>query len=94
MKKLNFSTLALITVLTCAGAASCSKDDGGVTPPGQSEIEKETGMRLTRVGNYRFNYDDKGRCIGMDDLSGYDDSDMTIDWNKGEIVATDSDDDI
>lgn len=93
MKKLKFSTLALITVLTCAGAASCSKDDGGVTPPGQSEIEKETGMRLTRVGNYRFNYDDKGRCIGVDDLSGYDDSDMTIDWNKGEIVATDSDDD-
>ncbi len=93
MKKLKFLTLALITVLTCAGAASCSKDDGGVTTPGQSEIEKETGMRLTRVGNYRFNYDDKGCCIGVDDLSGYDDSDMTIDWNKGEIVATDSDDD-
>ena len=94
MKKLKFLTLALITVLTCAGAASCSKDDGGVTPPGQSEIEKETGMRLTRVGNYRFNYDDKGRCIGMESISGYDDDDFTIDWDKGEFIATDSDDDM
>lgn len=93
MKKLKFLTLALITVLTCVGAASCGKDDGGVTPPEQSEIEKETGMHLTLVGNYRFNYDDKGHCIGVDDLSGYDSSDITIDWNKGEIVATDSDDD-
>lgn len=77
MKELKLFAFALIAVLACVGAASCSKDDGDVTPPGL----EETGMLLTGVGDYRFYYDDKGRCIEVDC---YDH--ITIDWDKSEIV--------
>lgn len=77
MKELKLFAFALIAVLACVGVASCSKDDGDVTPPGL----EETGMLLTGVGDYRFYYDDKGRCIEVDC---YDH--ITIDWDKSEIV--------
>ncbi len=85
MKKLTFLKLALITALTCVIVTSCGKDDGDVTPPGQTEIEKETGMRLAGVGDYRFNYDNNGRCVGMDCLEGPGSSHISIDWDKSEI---------
>lgn len=85
MKKLTFLKLVLITALTCVIVTSCGKDDGDVTPPGQTEIEKETGMRLTGVGDYRFYYDDNGRCVEMDYLEGPGSSHITIDWDKSEI---------
>ena len=88
MKELKLFAFALIAVLACVVAASCSKDDGDVTPPGQTEIEKETGMRLTGVGADRFDYDNKGRCIGIYDTY-RDDYCLKIDWNKGEIICTD-----
>lgn len=77
MKELKLFAFALVAVLACVGAASCSKDDGDVIPPGL----EETGMLLTGVGDYRFYYDDKGRCIEVDC---YDH--ITIDWDKSEIV--------
>lgn len=73
--------------------ASCGgDDDDDVTPP--NEIETETGMRLTRVGNYEFNYDSKGRCNGVDYIgSSYGDIDnISINWDKGEISVIDGDD--
>lgn len=76
MKKLTFLKLALITALTCVIVTSCGKDDEVVTPPGL----EETGMLLTGVGDYRFYYDDKGRCTEVDC---YDH--ITIDWDKSEI---------
>ena len=89
MKKLTFLKLALITALTCVIVTSCGKDDGDVTPPGQTEIEKETGMRLTGVGADRFDYDNKGRCISIYNPNRGDYS-LNIDWNKGEIIATEN----
>ena len=89
MKELKLFAFALIAVLACVGAASCSKDDGDVTPPGQTEIEKETGMRLTGVGADRFDYDNKGRCISIYNPNRGDYS-LNIDWNKGEIIATEN----
>lgn len=80
MKELKLFAFALIAVLACVGAASCSKDDGDVTPPGQTEIEKETGMRLTGVGADRFDYDNKGRCISIYNPNRGDYS-LNIDWN-------------
>lgn len=79
--------MSVMPLVSCGG-----DDDGDVTPP--NEIETETGMRLTRVGNYEFNYDSKGRCNGVDYLgSSYDDSgNLSINWDKGEISVTDGDD--
>ena len=79
--------MSVMPLVSCGG-----DDDGDVTPP--NEIETETGMRLTRVGNYEFNYDSKGRCNGVDYLgSSYDETDnISINWDKGEISVIDSDD--
>lgn len=80
MKELKLFAFALIAVLACVVAASCSKDDGDVTPPGQNGIGN-SGMRLAGIGDYRFYYDDKGRCVEVDC---YDH--ITIDWGKSEIM--------
>lgn len=88
MKELKLFAFALIAVLACVVAASCSKDDGDVTPPGQTEIENETGKRLTGVGEYRFRYDDKGQCsvISHYEDGVYDYDEISIDWDKKEFI--------
>lgn len=86
-KTIKLVGLALIA-MSVMPIASCSGDDKDVTPPGQDDIENETGMRLTRVGNDRYSYDSEGRCIAVRTS----DYSFTIDWDKGEIFTGDSDD--
>ena len=72
--------------------ASCGDDDEGVTPPGENEIEKETGMRLSSVGEFDFTYDKDGRCILVEENSYYGsgyESKIVIDWNAGTITEKD-----
>lgn len=76
---------------------SCDKDDdGGVTPPSDNKdnivnvVATETGLHLKQVGNYYFDYNDKGVPVGVYYYSygeGYE-----IDWNKGIITYTDESD--
>ena len=86
-KTIKLVGLALIA-MSVMPIASCGGDDKDVTPPGQDDIEKETGMRLTRVGSDRYSYDSEGRCIAIRTS----DYSFTIDWDKGEIFTRDSDD--
>lgn len=81
--------MSVMPLVSCGG-----DDDGDVTPP--NEIETETGMRLTRVGNYEFNYDSKGRCNGVHYIGSpsYDIDNISINWDKGEISVIDGDDDM
>lgn len=75
---------------------SCSKDDdGGVTPPTDNKdnivnvVAKETGKQLIQVGNYYFDYNEKGVPVAVYYYSH--DEGYEINWNKGIITDADSD---
>ena len=55
--------LPILTIsLLCTGLASCGDDDDdGNAPTKAGVLDKKTGLRLTRCGDYRIYYDDKGR---------------------------------
>ena len=63
----------LISLCTCLMGAmafvSCSSDDdegGGSASKGAGVIEGKANVRVTKVGNYNFYYDSKGRIDHID----------------------------
>ena len=85
-----FSLLALLSV----GFVSCSGDDDDFVNPGQGKpstsaglLDKSTGLRITSVGSYSFEYDSKGRLdyVKTSSSRGY-----RFSYNPNKIYYNDS----
>lgn len=85
-KPIKLVGLALIA-MSMMSVASCGGKDNDVTPPEQDDVETETNLRLIKAGDETYTYDNKGRCIAI--KTKY--HSYTVDWDKGEILDSDSD---